>query len=254
MISGVLNSISSKKLKCSFSKKVDFGCACPLYGCFATKLTIEFEDEPFYKTSGKHQRNYKAADVTHLSIRDSVAHYLPRRLDLLFNLTSLLVFDSSLLKIESEDFIGLEQLKYLHLGKNYLTVLPNDAFNRLPKLQLLVLRDNHIKELVSDIFKNNLQLVNIWLYGNHLKYIGQKTFKKLKQLNFVELNSNRCLSKRYDGIHAIKKLKNNLKSCENKYEPTSNTIKRLKKKLKCYKEEHESLIKMSKKKCEPIFV
>ena len=249
MISGVLYSINSKKLKCSFTNKVDFGCSCSLYGCFATKLKIDFEDKPFDRYSGKHDENHENVDVKHLSIRDSVAHYLPRRLDLLFNLTSLLVFDSSLLKIESEDFIGLEQLEYLHLGKNFLTSIPNDAFYRLPHLKFIVLRDNHIKELVSDIFKNNLQLEHIWMYNNHIKYIGQDIFKKLKQLMFVELNSNRCLSKRYDGIHTMKQLKRDLKKCINKYEPTSKTIKYLKKELKKFKEKKESLLQTPKNKC-----
>ncbi|CAO1371426.1 unnamed protein product [Diamesa hyperborea] len=233
LIPGLLNSIQSNFLKCTFNDKFLNPYHDSIYGCFTTKLRIMFEDKTYDGYTGEHLSNKNSGDVNFLQVSDSIANYLPRRLDLLFNLTGLNFEGVKLLKIRSKAFIGLKQLEYLNLGNNYLTVLPHDAFYRLPQLKTIILQNNHIQELSSKIFRKNLKLERIMLNDNHIKYIGQETFTNLKQLIFVELSSNKCLSHSYVGNNSIQYLNKEVRvDCENKIESTSDKINRLRKDIR----------------------
>lgn len=248
----MLHSINCENvLDCHFSEKVDFACTCELYGCFVKSIAIEDHSGLTYdRFTGDHIKKKDTSDVKHLSIRESTVNFLPRRLDLLFNLTSFLVLRCSLVSIESDDFIGLENLKFLNLADNYLTVLPNDVFSRLPYLKRLILRENHIIEIPSGLFKDNLELEEVWLYNNRIKFINPNNFMDLKKLNFVDLLTNKCLSKRYDGFHLIPYLIEDSKLCENLYEPSQNTIERLKEDLKEISKERKILLNLSTEACD----
>lgn len=219
LVVGMLHSMKSEVLQCTFKNDDDLACDCRLYGCFATLIEYEEKDKVFDNYTGIHHDGNNGGDVKHLSIRDSDISYLPKQLNSLFNLTSLLVVRSSLISIQYEDFIGLENLEYLHLGDNYLKFIPDDAFYKLPQLKHLTLRDNLIEELSRKVFKNNNQLEMLWLYGNNIKTIGYHIFFHLKKLNFVDLSSNKCISKKYDNFESMFNLKRDLKSCYKGFEP-----------------------------------
>ena len=244
MVSGVFHSIKSDKIQCSF-KKVEAS-----YGCFATKLTVEFENKVYDSFIGRHQRNKQSGDVNYLSIRDSKANYIPSRLDSIFNLTALTVEGTSLLKIRSKDFRGLQKLKYINFGFNYLTDVPYNAFYKLSHLVYLVLVNNQLQELSNKVFKKNLKLEKIFLNNNHIKFIGQETFKNLKKLNLVELSSNKCLSGLYVGISSMEYLNKDIKVCENKIEAIPEKIHQLKKKIRNIREENRLLVEIIKEPCE----
>ena len=243
--------MQSNFLKCSFTDEImNPYCDCPIYGCLTTKLRIQFEDKAYDGYTGEHLNNKNTGDVNFLSISDSIAHYLPRRLDLLFNLTGLTVNGVSLLKIRSKAFIGLEQLQYLNLGSNYLTVLTYDAFYRLPQLKTIILQNNHIQELSSKVFRKNLILERVLLKNNHIKYIGQETFTNLKQLIFVELSSNKCLSYSYVGVNSIKNLNKEVRlECEKKVESTSEKINQLRKEIRNVWKETRDAMESVKESC-----
>lgn len=251
MISGVLHSINSNLLKCSFDDKImDPYCDCPIYGCFATKLRIDFPDKTFDGYTGKHLSTKNAVDVNFLSISDSVAHFLPTRLDLLFNLTGLAVEGVLLLKIRYKVFFGLQQLQYLSLGNNYLTVIPFDAFHRLYQLKTIILWNNQIQEISGKVFRRNLKLERIFLNNNHIKFIGYDTFKDLKQLIFVGLNSNKCVTHSYIGTNSIQNLKKEIKIvCENQKESLSETIDKLRKQVRTFRKKNREVLKNMTKPC-----
>lgn len=225
-------------------------CDCPIYGCYATKVRIPFEDKTFDGYTGYHLYNKHTVDVNFLSISNSVANYLPRRLDLIFNLTGLTVEGTSLLKIRSKAFVGLEQLQYLNLRNNYLTVIPYDGLYRLSQLKTLILQNNHIQELSSKVFRKNLKLERILLNNNHLKFIGPETFKNLKQLIFVELRFNKCLSYFYIGINSIQNLNIEIAFyCENEIESIPEKINQLRKKIRKYRKKNRVLLESTKEPC-----
>ena len=214
---GVLNSIKSDEINCRFGTDPDWASDLPTYSCFATGLHVEVSDQTFNSVSGIHQLNKNISDVKHLGIRGSKILFMPKRFDLLFNLNSLLILGSSLIRVQSDDFIGLGNLEYLHLGDNMLNYLESDVFSRLSKLKILTLRDNYIEELPRDIFKYNLQLEELWIYSNNFKYINPTIFNHLTKLNHVAATGERhkCLKKNYTGTDKIIDLKEDIIKCAN---------------------------------------
>lgn len=130
-----------------------------------------------------------------------------------------------MIRVQSNDFIGLENLEYLHLGENMLNYLPSDVFSRLPKIKFITLRDNYIGELPKDIFKNNLQLEGLWIYNNNFKYISPTVFNDLTKLNYVSAAGGRhtCLNKVYSGNDKIIDLKEDIIECANPNEVSITT-------------------------------
>ncbi|CAO1332036.1 unnamed protein product [Diamesa tonsa] len=214
---GVLSSIKSDELKCQFNVDIDWPSNLWMYGCFVTGLEVKVSDQVFTSVSGIHLPNKNINDVKHLGIEDSKVLFMPQRLDRIFNLRSLLILGTSLVKVQSDDFIGLENLEFLHLGDNVLNYLPSDVFSRLTKVISIALCDNYIQELPKDIFKYNLQLEGLWIYGNNFKYISPTIFNHLTKLHIVSGTGVRhtCLNKHYSGIDKMQYLKEDVRYCAN---------------------------------------
>ncbi|CAO1333712.1 unnamed protein product [Diamesa hyperborea] len=151
---GVLNSIKSDELKCQFNVDTDWPSNLWMYGCFVTGLEVKVSDQVFTSVSGIHLPNKNINDVKHLGIEDSKVLFMPQRLDRIFNLRSLLILGTSLVKVQSDDFIGLENLEFLHLGDNVLNYLPSDVFSRLTKNQIKA--DEATKEFYKICDKNKI--------------------------------------------------------------------------------------------------
>ena len=195
-----------------------------MYGCFVSY--IDGNAITYDSASGEHEAGKTISDVKHLGIRHSTFDLMPQRLDRLFNLTSLLIQWSNLTKLVDNDFIGLENLEYLHLGNNLLRNLSGDVFWRLSNLKTLTLRDNLIFELPKDIFEYNLKLEGIYLANNQIKYINPTIFDDLPKLYYAEFlgENHKCSTKYYSGLEEIATLKQDVKKCANPNELTTKEI------------------------------
>lgn len=186
-----------------------------MYSCFASY--IDGNDITYDSSSGDHDAGKTISDVKHLGIRYSKFNLMPQRLDRLFNLSSLLIQWSNMTKIVKDDFIGLENLEYLHLANNLISYLPSNVFWRIPHLKTLTLRDNLIEELPKNLFQYNLKLEGLWLANNQIKYVNPTIFDNLPKLYYAEFlgNNHKCLTKHYSGFEDIATLKQDVKRCAN---------------------------------------
>ena len=222
---GAVNLVKSSNLVCNFTSQVDYACSCDLYGCFASY--IDGNDITYDSASGDHDAGKTINDVKHLGIRYSTFNVMPQRLDKLFNLSSLLIQWSKMTKLVKDDFIGLENLEYLHLANNLISYLPSNVFERIPHLKVLTLRDNQIEELPRNLFENNLKLEGLWMANNQIKYVNPAIFDNLPKLSYAEFlgEKHKCLTKYYSGSEEIAILKQDVKKCANPNEEIESTSK-----------------------------
>ncbi|XP_025836410.1 carboxypeptidase N subunit 2-like [Agrilus planipennis] len=131
------------------------------------------------------------------------------------NLKLLNLSNSDITEIELGAFLGLTQLKNLHLEKNprltiinrgsfkglgnldtiYLNennfnVLPNDTFSDLPNVTLIDLSQNKLSSVDDSIFSGLAKLSSLNLSSNHLKLLPFGMFKDLKKLVKLDLSHN----------------------------------------------------------------
>ena len=186
-----------------------------MYGCFVS--SIDGNAITYDSASGVHETGKTLSDVKHLGIRYSKFDLMPQRLDRLFNLSSLLIQLSNMTKLVKDDFIGLENLEYLHLGNNLIRHLSSDVFWKIPLLKTLTLRDNLIVELPRDLFEYNLKLEGLYLANNQIKYINPTVFDNLPDFYYAEFLgvNHKCLTKYYSGLEEIATLKQDVKQCSN---------------------------------------
>ena len=130
----------------------------------------------------------------------------------------LQITGNPLFKIDNGDaFVGLENLRWLHLHQNYLLEIHPDAFsglknlwqltlrqNKLPGLQrswlaslpsltLLLFRMNRVSYLEKDLFSQNPLLRKIDLSWNKLTTLPDRVFAGLPQLTMLKLGANRIV-------------------------------------------------------------
>ncbi|CAO1357925.1 unnamed protein product [Diamesa tonsa] len=167
------------------------------------------------ESSKSHLQNKSNYDVKQLVISNTNTDYLPDGLGILFSLTSLMVYATSLQEISHKNFAGMDDLEYLYLAQNQLTFLPKDSFLNLKKLKKINLSQNQLEVLEKNLFINNLRLDYIWLQSNKVNYIENDLFQHLNKLNYVDLRNNKCVNKIYSDIVEIYELKNDKESCKN---------------------------------------
>lgn len=212
---GAANLVKSSEIICNFTSEVDFACSCKLYGCFA--YDVDGSGKTFDIATGVHDSGKTIKDVKHLGIRHSKFNLMPKRLDTLFNLSSLLIQHSSMTILEKDDFIGLEFLEYLHLANNSLKYIPSNVFQRIPHLKWLTLRNNLIEELPKDLFQYNLKLEGLWMADNNIQFVNPTIFDHLTKLYYAEFTgpNHKCLTKYYSDYNQIETLKQDVIKCAN---------------------------------------
>ncbi|CAO1294192.1 unnamed protein product [Diamesa serratosioi] len=189
-------------LNCIFENKNDD------YTCYVTSLDNSNNTMVITGSSGTHEANKTNIDIESIYVENTNTKFIPRNLGNLFNLIKLTMRKTKLVEIKSQDFNGMQDLEYLDLSENYLTILPIDVFLTLPKLELLSMLSNQLKEIQNGIFSNNLQLRSLHLSFNEIKFLGSSLLSGLTNLGFVNLWSNFCINNMYEGAEAIIELRN----------------------------------------------
>ena len=87
-------------------------------------------------------------------------------------------------------YIGLSNLKLLHLRNNLLSTLPKDIFHDLLNIESLTLRGNQITGLSVRIFEGLSNLKELYLPENVLSTLPNGIFQDLLNLERLELNEN----------------------------------------------------------------
>ena len=142
----------------------------------------------------------------------------PRTFVGLTKIRNLQISANPLFKIGHRDvFVGLENLQWLHLNKNYLREIHPAAFsglknlwqlslheNRLPVLQkswlaslpslgYLFFRLNRVSSLEKDLFSHNPLMRGIDLTWNKLSTLPTFVFANLSKLTMLQLGANRIV-------------------------------------------------------------
>lgn len=152
-----------------------------------------------------------------LVIIDSEVKFLPNAISKFFpNLLHFGVVRSKLEFLKSENFIGMETTKYLHLQQNKIETLthktfselknlrkinlagnairflPSEAFNHMFYLMRFIANENLIELFDSDVFQYNKNLQEIHLWENKIKAI-RFAAKKHTRLTVLDLRKNQCI-------------------------------------------------------------
>ena len=88
----------------------------------------------------------------------------------------------------NDQFNGLSNLKYLHLGNNKLKRIDFDAFKNLNKLETLLLDNNELEEIDKRLFKGLSNLKDLHLESNKLDWIERSCFDHLKSIKLIQLD------------------------------------------------------------------
>lgn len=157
-----------------------------------------------------------------ISIRNcSVKNLYAKPFKNLRKLQILLVKETQIEYVPGDAFSDLINLEHLELKNNKIEFLSANCFHSLTNLESLLLRYNSIEKLsdqvfapltnlknisfggnlLSDvpknIFRNNLKLEHIWFDNNKIISISAFFFDKFRDLHYVDLKGNICLTKHY---------------------------------------------------------
>ena len=199
-----------ERLDCEFGDKYTFIVGV-LYSCVVTSLDNPYNNLNIDGYSGEHKGNKSDADVKVIHIYGTNTKYIPTNLGSFSNLTALRMVGNKLVDIKAKDFHEMQNLESISFESNKLSSVPLDVFATLTKLRSIDLSYNQIEELPNGIFKNNMELEIINLWNNKIKHLGTEIFHDLKKINYVDLEDNICVNKRYNGATEINKMKHDIK-------------------------------------------
>lgn len=161
-----------------------------LYSCEVVSMDNSYDNLTIDRFTGDNPRIDDVRTVSSIRIIGFNINYIPKNLGFAGNLEFLSIDSSKLVKIKSENFFGMHELKGLRLKDNKLTSVPSDAFITLTKLRAIEISDNEIQEIPNNLFSNNLKLERIYLSNNKIEHIGSSVFKRIIHLREIYLNEN----------------------------------------------------------------
>ena len=112
------------------------------------------------------------------------------RISDLFNKNILVLIDKNISSLSVNDFLYLNNLTGLYLGRNELTSIPGNLFSHLTNLNKLTLDRNKINSLTPNSFNGLGHLVELNLSQNEITLLSQRIFSGLGKLEVLELPSN----------------------------------------------------------------
>lgn len=211
MFFGAFELSHGELLKCGEFRDYQYYLVGTYYSCVVTSFENLSNNMIIIGHTGLHKPNKDIYDVKAIHIHDTNTKFIPAFLGYVFFLTAFYMERTQLVQIKAKDFTDMHSLEVLSLYENKLTSLPLDAFSILKALRIIILSRNQIEELSNGLFSNNVNLEHIYLYGSKIKFIGPGLFDGLTKLNKVDLDSNICISKLYEGRTAVTQLKFDVK-------------------------------------------
>ncbi|XP_029916322.1 leucine-rich repeat transmembrane neuronal protein 4 [Myripristis murdjan] len=130
-----------------------------------------------------------------LSLRyNNLLVLLPYQFAHLNQLIWLYLDHNSISVIDALAFHGVRRLKELILSSNKITHLHNNTFSAIPNLRNLDLSYNQLQSLQPGHFYGLRKLQNLHLRSNGVKQIFVRTFLECRSLEFLDLGYNRLRS------------------------------------------------------------
>uniref|UniRef100_A0A671KKD1 Leucine rich repeat transmembrane neuronal 4 like 2 n=1 Tax=Sinocyclocheilus anshuiensis TaxID=1608454 RepID=A0A671KKD1_9TELE len=127
-----------------------------------------------------------------LSLRyNSLLLLLPYQFAHLNQLVWLYLDHNSISVVDRLAFQGLRRLKELILSSNKIVQLQNGTFETVPNLRNLDLSYNQLQDLMPGYFHGLRKLQNLHLRSNNIKTIPVRTFMECRSLEFLDLGYNR---------------------------------------------------------------
>lgn len=143
-----------------------------------------------------------------LSLRyNNLLVLLPYQFAHLNQLVWLYLDHNSVSVIDALAFRGIRRLKELVLSSNKITHLQNNTFVSIPNLRNLDLSYNHLQSLHPGHFYGLRKLQNLHLRSNGLRQILVRTFLECRSLEFLDLGYNRLRSLNRTAFLGLFKLK-----------------------------------------------
>lgn len=173
------------------------------YICNVTSFDNSNNDKIITGHTGNHKYGKEDVDVKMVHFRNIVVTYIPENIGSLFNLKGLILRDCNLIQLKTQDFIVMEQLEYMDLAGNKLSVLPAYVFTPLVQMNTIDLSYNQIEALPNSLFSNNLEIKRVYLIENKIKFIGSNVFDELSSFELLNLMGNVCVSKNYGNMNDL---------------------------------------------------
>ncbi|KAG5679110.1 hypothetical protein PVAND_008702 [Polypedilum vanderplanki] len=204
MINFKFPSVESVTIKCNYFLDFfnDYSCTVMNREIFKNqRVCID-------KVEGKHLNGKTDDDVHGFYINKAKnMKFFPSNINKIFiNLKNIVIIDSNLTEITSEDLKVFPKLKSLYLPKNQIKVIKEDTFSHNPDIEV------------------------IYLLSNEISHIDRKSFSKLEKLKKLTLLDNFCniqhFENRNDVLEMVKKIeKGSCKSDKFKTKITSSHMK-----------------------------
>lgn len=171
------------------------------YICNVTSFDNSNNDRMITGHTGDHKYGKEDVDVKMVHFRNTVVTYIPENIGSLFNLKGLIFRDCNLIQLKTQDFLEMENLEYMDLAGNMLSVLPAYVFTPLVQMNTIDLSYNQIEALPNSLFSNNLEIKRVYLINNKIKFIGSYVFDEMSSFELLNLMGNVCVSKKYENIN-----------------------------------------------------
>ncbi|KAG5679109.1 hypothetical protein PVAND_008701 [Polypedilum vanderplanki] len=139
------------------------------YTCSVQNLDVFTDDRVnIEKAIGEHVEGKTDDDVTTFRIYNPAnLKYFPRNVNNVFkNLIGIVIKNSNLEEITSEDLKVFPKLKLLELWFNQIKAISKGTFKFNPELEIIVLNNNKISVIEPKAFSNLPKLRMLSFYGN----------------------------------------------------------------------------------------
>lgn len=166
------------------------------YECHLFDLDIRGENMVLESFTGTHEEGRTDQNVERIVFVNGTMASFPNGMGNFFrNLKELVAYtnDSTLgpKSIRRSDFQNIEKINNLYFVGNGIETVDADALWDLPNLEILLLRENKLKQLHETTFEKNIKLHTVILDHNKLENLPRNLFRHNVALSLVKLNYNR---------------------------------------------------------------
>lgn len=147
-------------------------------------------------------KNYYTVEIINQNVEQ-----LNRAAFVNLTVTTLILSNNRIDRIEKQAFLNLKSLQNIDLSKNRLTTLIKDVFNDLISLKTLDLSNNRIDRMDDEVFAHMVSLQELRLNDNKLKVWNPNWFANNADMNKLEAERNLLETLPGNSFHSMEKLK-----------------------------------------------